>query len=61
MLKASGRYVVITLTLYVIFIEIQQLIDSTKISVPLLELAVEQGFNENSDNKRAYRLGVDAR
>ncbi|KAK0456847.1 PIN domain-like protein [Armillaria borealis] len=37
-----------------------QLIDSTKVSVPLLELAVKQGFNENSDNKHAYRLGIDA-
>lgn len=42
-------------------IDILQLIDSTKVSVPLLELAMEKGFNENSANKRAYRLGIDAR
>lgn len=37
-----------------------KLIDSTKVSIPLLELAVEKGFNQNSANKRAYWLGIDA-
>ncbi|KAK0494911.1 PIN domain-like protein [Armillaria luteobubalina] len=36
-----------------------KLIDSTKVSIPLLELAVEKGFNQNSANKRAYQLGID--